>query len=135
MDTALITTTGFLKDLTTDDCWSLVAGQPVGRIAWNGSDGLTVLPVNFTVDGSSVHLRTAAYSTLARECDDSVVAFQVDKFDESTRSGWSVLLRGHAHVDLRSPGREAAPNVWPAGSRSLDVRVVVEQVTGRRVGP
>ena len=55
--------------------WS--ASRPVGRLAWQSPDGPTVVPVNFVVDGHSVRIRTAAYSAMARECDDSAVAFQV----------------------------------------------------------
>ena len=39
-------------------------------------------------------VRTTAYSEVARECDDSPVAFEVDDVEESTQSGWSVLMRG-----------------------------------------
>jgi nitroimidazol reductase NimA-like FMN-containing flavoprotein (pyridoxamine 5'-phosphate oxidase superfamily) len=124
---------GHLHDLSADECWSLAATRPVGRIAWNGGDGVTVIPVNFTVDGHAVHIRTAAYSALARECDDSPVAFQVDEFDGDTRSGWSVLMRGRAHIDFDSPGQANAADVWPGGSHGLQLNVDVAQVSGRRV--
>ncbi len=127
------TPAGLLSALSPAECWSLVSTQPVGRIAWSGPSGITVLPVNFVVDGESVHLRTAAYSELARECDDSPVAFQVDSFDEDTRSGWSVLLRGRAHADFSGSGPAAPPDVWPTGSHSLQVQVSIDLVSGRRV--
>jgi hypothetical protein len=123
-----------LHDLTEDECWALVASQEVGRIAWSGPGGVTVIPVNFTVDGLAVHLRTAAYSALARECDDSPVAFQVDALDPGDHSGWSVLLHGHAHIDFRGPGPTDPPDVWASGSRSLNLRVVVDRLSGRRLG-
>ena len=56
---------GHLLDLTVDECWELAASQPVGRLAWTGPSGPTVIPVNFAVDGRLVHVRTAAYSALA----------------------------------------------------------------------
>ncbi len=124
---------GHLHELSADECWSLAATRPVGRIAWNGRDGVTVIPVNFTVDGRAVHIRTAAYSALARECDDSLVAFQVDEFDAEAHSGWSVLMRGRAHVDFRGPGPADQPEVWPAGSHGLHLNVDVGHVSGRRV--
>jgi hypothetical protein len=128
--------TGRLLDLDPDECWTLAATQPVGRLAWTGPDGPTVVPVNFEVTGGCVHVRTAAYSALARECDDSRVAFQVDRFDETSRSGWSVLMRGHAHLQYGHGGHDggdADPDVWPTGSRALRVTVDVDQLTGRRV--
>ncbi len=121
-----------LRDLTPDECWELATSQPVGRLAWSGPSGPTVIPVNFEVDGRVVRLRTAAYSALARECDDSPVAFEVDSFDASTRTGWSVLMRGRASIAYG--GGDAGPDVWAAGSRALRVSVEVEEITGRRVG-
>jgi len=123
-----------LIDLTPDECWTLAASQPVGRLAWTGPQGPTVIPVNFVVTGRRVHVRTAAYSALARECDDSLVAFEVDQFDAETRSGWSVLMRGRAHLVYGGSDGTDEPDVWPAGIRGLQVTVDVDEVTGRRVG-
>jgi uncharacterized protein len=129
MDTAQ----GHLQELTDAECWSLAISRPVGRIAWLGRDGLTVVPVNFTVDGRAVHIRTAGYSVLAQECDDSEVAFEIDDVDPDSRSGWSVLMRGRAHVHFRGEGPSDPPDVWPAGSHGLHVSVDVDHVSGRRV--
>ena len=41
-------------DLAPDECWTLAAARPVGRLAWTGSQGPTVIPVNFTANGSDV---------------------------------------------------------------------------------
>ena len=127
-------TQGRMVELSRDECWELAASRPVGRLAWTGPHGrLTVIPVNFTVADRSVHIRTAAYSAAARECDDSPVAFEIDTFDEAARSGWSVLMRGHAHVDFASPPGDHGPDVWVDGARHLQLRVEVEEITGRRI--
>jgi hypothetical protein len=126
------TRSGQLLDLTADECWALAASQPVGRLAWIGSQGLTLVPVNFVTVSGRVHVRTAAYSALARECDDSEVAFEVDELHAEDRSGWSVLMRGRAH--LQFGGSEAdRPDVWPAGTRGLAVTIDVHEISGRRV--
>ena len=123
-----------LTDLTTAECWDLAASQPVGRLAWVGPHGVTVVPVNFVMTGERVLVRTAAYSALARECDDSDVGFQVDEIDAEHQSGWSVLLRGRAHLAFGGSDTVEEPDVWPAGVRALRVVVDVDQVSGRRVG-
>lgn len=129
-------TRGRLVDLSPDECWELAGSRPVGRLAWTGPQGRpAIVPVNFTVDGRNVHIRTAAYSEAARQCDDSPVAFEVDTFDEAARSGWSVLMRGHAHLDFAAPVGDHDPDVWIAGARNLQLRVEVEEITGRRVLP
>ena len=127
------TEAGRLVELTTDECWTLADTQPVGRLAWQGPHGVTIVPVNFVLTGRDVHLRTTAYSALARECDDSEVAFEVDQIDVLGHSGWSVLMRGRAHLSF-GEGSGEQPDVWPGGIRGLQVTLDVTEVTGRRLG-
>lgn len=122
-----------LHELPEADCWELIDTDVVGRLAWSGSDGLTVVPVNYTVDGRNILVRTTAYSAVARECDDSSVAFEVDHHDPVTRTGWSVLVRGHARIDFDAVGDAPEVDVWPDGIRSLHVRVEPSQISGRRL--
>jgi len=126
-------THGWLVDLPTQECWRLLISRPVGRLAWSGPHGPTVVPVNFTVDGQHVLIRTKAYSEAARECNDTMVAFQVDSFDEQAREGWSVLVRGRARFEHQSPTTDGDPDVWVDGPRSLRLRIETTEVTGRRI--
>jgi hypothetical protein len=121
-----------LVDLAADECWSLAATRPVGRLAWTGPHGPTIVPINFSVNGTDVVVRTTAYSEVARECDDSAVAFEVDDIDPSARSGWSVLMRGRGHLEYGPPG-DVEPDVWLSGPRSIRLRIEVGEITGRRV--
>jgi hypothetical protein len=125
---------GRLVELDEAECWELLAGAPVGRLAWQGADGLSVVPVNFVAAGGKIAMNTAAYSAQARECDDLPVAFQVDSVDPTARSGWSVLIRGTAHVEYAHDGpHEEDPDVWPAGVRPLQLVIAPASVTGRRL--
>jgi nitroimidazol reductase NimA-like FMN-containing flavoprotein (pyridoxamine 5'-phosphate oxidase superfamily) len=134
MDETTESTPGLLLTLSEEECWLLAGTVPVGRLAWTGPLGPTVVPVNFTLDGTNVTVRTAAYSALARECDDSPVAFEIDQIDPDTHSGWSVLMRGWAHIDFRDPGG-TSPEVWASGTRALHVSVDVTQISGRKITP
>jgi hypothetical protein len=127
------TTARRLVDLTPEECWELAASRPVGRMAWSGPAGPTVVPMNFSVDGHSVRAHTAAYTAAGREIDDSLVAFQVDSFDEVTRTGWSVLFRGRAHLEYGATSGEPADHEWLTSPRSLGVVVEVSEVTGRQI--
>ena len=127
---------GRLVELSEDESWELIAGRPVGRLAWSGPEGISVIPVNYVSTQGRVELQTHAYSAMARDVDESPVAFEVDEVDETTRSGWSVLVRGTAHVSYDHEIRSGAqPDVWPSGSKALHVTVDVTSVTGRRVLP
>lgn len=121
-----------LKDLDESECYRLAATEPVGRIVWAGPDGPSVVPVNFTLVDGTVRVRTAAYSALARECDDSRVAFEVDAYDPDSRLGWSVVLVGRASVGFVEPGAPA-PEAWPVGAKAVQLTVEVDKVTGRRL--
>lgn len=125
---------GHLLELTPEECWELVATSPVGRLAWQGPHSPTVVPVNFVVDGRSIRVRTTGYSELGRQVDDSAVAFQVDDIDAEGRTGWSVLMRGEAHLEYGSAAAGVTePEPWLSGPRTLRLRIDVEEVTGRRI--
>ena len=121
-----------LTDLDEADCYRLAATEPVGRLAWMGPDGPSVVPVNFTLEEGAVNIRTAAYSALARECDDSRVAFEVDAYDPDSRLGWSVIMTGRASVGFVQPGAPA-PDAWPVGAKAVQLTIAVDKVTGRRL--
>lgn len=120
-----------LTDLDEAECWSLLETAAVGRLAWVDADGPVVLPVNIAVSQGAVVIRTAAYSSITREVDDSRVALEVDDLGPE-RTGWSVLLRGVARV-LLEPAPVDAPTAWPTGSKSATVRIRPTRVTGRRL--
>ncbi|WGY04496.1 pyridoxamine 5'-phosphate oxidase family protein [Nocardioides sp. QY071] len=121
---------GRLVVLSDDECWSLLRSRPVGRLAWSGDDGVTVLPLNFAVVDNTVLLRTTPYSHLARDCEGSEVAFEVDELDEEVHTGWSVLVRGRCTRERQpSPG----PTPWATGPRVLSLRIDVASVSGRRI--
>ena len=66
-----------------------------------------------------------------------MAAFQVDEVDDYTESGWSVLVRGTlSPVDSDDlPAPDERPEAWPAGQRSLHLRLTPRSVTGRRLVP
>ena len=129
-----------LEFLDRDQCLALLHERSgkVGRLAFVEGVHPTVLPVNFVMDGNGVALRTGMGLKLSVALRRAAVAFQVDRFDEDERTGWSVLVRGtsevvdrHDDLDrLNSLGlvpwaNEAMKPVW--------VRISADLVTGRRI--
>lgn len=130
-----IWTAGRLIELTTEECWELLASRPVGRVAYDDGAGPVVLPVNHQVHDGTVRFRTAPHSTLAHRVHDHRVAFEIDDVEEFHSSGWSVLVRGRATLvdpDLRGDGDEG-PTPWVEGNRPLIVEITPTEVTGRRL--
>jgi nitroimidazol reductase NimA-like FMN-containing flavoprotein (pyridoxamine 5'-phosphate oxidase superfamily) len=85
-----------LEILPLAECLRLLASVPLGRVSFHIDGELMVLPVNHAVDGQDVVFRTARGSKLAAAEEHELVAFEADDYDPQTRSGWSVLVNGHA---------------------------------------
>jgi nitroimidazol reductase NimA-like FMN-containing flavoprotein (pyridoxamine 5'-phosphate oxidase superfamily) len=126
-----------VQKLTPAECRRLIASGGIGRIAFCTVSGPVVLPVNFTVVGTSIVVRTSP-GTLIEAHGDERAAFEVDQVDEVLRQGWSVLVLGQAHRvlqsgELRHVREEATRLPWPGGDGDVYVRLVPDQITGRRI--
>jgi hypothetical protein len=121
-----------IVEIDETECFRLAGTEPVGRLAWAGPRGPAIVPVNFSLEDRAIHIRTAAYSAMARECDDSRVAFEVDAYDADNRVGWSVVMTGVAHTDVVRHGTPA-PDAWPLGAKAVLLSIDVESATGRRL--
>jgi transcriptional regulator with XRE-family HTH domain len=129
--------TGHLERLSHAECHRLLAPRGLGRIAFTAASGLMVLPVNYTVAGGAIVIRTGAGSLIALH-GDGPVTFEADHFDLELGQGWSVLVLGHAHRvlqpgELRHLREECDMRPWPAGEHDLFVRIVPAKLTGRRI--
>jgi hydrogenase maturation protease len=87
-----------LEILPFDRCLQLLATVPVGRVSFFADGEIVVLPVNHVMDGPNPVFRTASGSKLSAAEGQNLVAFEVDAYDERTRSGWSVLVNGRVEV-------------------------------------
>jgi len=126
-----------LQKLSPAECRQLIAPGGIGRIAFSTVSGPVVLPVNFTVIGLSIVVRTNPGSLIEAHGDERA-AFEVDHVDDVLRQGWSVLVLGQAHRvlqagELRHVREGATVLPWPAGAYDVYVRIVPDQITGRRI--
>ncbi|MFD1930085.1 MULTISPECIES: helix-turn-helix domain-containing protein [Nonomuraea] len=124
-----------LETLSREECIRLIAPGGVGRVAFDGLRGPTVVPVNYRMDEGTIVFRTAYGGPMDEDLRTGIegverkVGFEVDRIDEATREGWSVLVQGPAHHDTTGP--DVRP--WAGGDRTLYVRIVPTQITGRRI--
>ncbi|MFK0160594.1 pyridoxamine 5'-phosphate oxidase family protein [Streptomyces sp. NPDC090493] len=126
------------RELDRQECLSLLATVPVGRVVYTRHALPAVLPVNFGLDDDgAVLLRTSAASELVRAVDGTVVAFEGDAVDAEAQSGWSVVVTGPATVvsDLAEHERLArtGPCSWAPAPHEVFVRIGPELVTGRQL--
>jgi transcriptional regulator with XRE-family HTH domain len=131
-----------LEPLAPDECMRLIAPGGIGRVAFGGLHGPTVLPVNYKLHEGAIVFRTAYGGPMDQSLRTGLegveikIGFEVDQIDEARREGWSVLVQGPAHhvptEELRQvTGAGVTP--WAGGQRELYIRIVPHQVTGRRI--
>ncbi len=129
-----------LEILSQDECMEHLGEGAVGRIGFVDAGSPVILPVNYTLDGRSVVFRTAAGSKLSAGMVQRPVCFEVDDWSTTDHSGWSVLAKGVADEVLEDEQLErlAALPVRPWSRPDLRghwIRIMVEEVTGRRIRP
>jgi transcriptional regulator with XRE-family HTH domain len=127
----------FISKLMPAECRRLITPGGVGRIAFSTSSGPVVVPVNYAVLADTIVIRTAEGTVIDGHADE-MVALEVDHIDEALCLGWSVLVRGPAHrvahpAELRRLQEDAAVWPWPGGEREVYVRIVPNEITGRRI--
>ena len=122
-----------LEILHDDTCWELLASRTIGRVGLSVNDAPAILPVNYRVVGGTIVFATGPGLKLDAAQRGALLAFEVDDIDETTRSGWSVLVVGAA-AELDAPTRQlcAAMDPWAGGHRSHLVRIDIELMSGRR---
>jgi uncharacterized protein len=127
-----------LDTLSAPECLELLANESVGRVGFIVDGQPEVLPVNFAVDNETIVFRTAE-GTVLNQAALQTVAFEADRLDEATGTGWSVLAHGVAQdigdaIDLRSEQlRRLSLLTWAPGRRHRWFRVDIVRVTGRRI--
>ncbi len=127
-----------LEILHLGDCFLLLKSAPLGRIGFVAHGEVTILPVNFAIDGQDVVFRTGAESKLSSAEVGQFVAFEADAYDPGTRTGWSVMISGLAEVVTADADRARldALGLRPWGGTEADrtwIRIRPVQVGGRRI--
>lgn len=122
-----------VAELTVEECWKLLEGEELGRLAYRLVDEVHLVPINYVVDGPSLLFRTASGNKLLAAALHSDVAFEIDWHDDE--SAWSVVARGslrrlgeHEHHRLDPLPRQP----WVPTPKYDVVELSPSIVTGRR---
>jgi nitroimidazol reductase NimA-like FMN-containing flavoprotein (pyridoxamine 5'-phosphate oxidase superfamily) len=125
------------------ECLRLISSAGVGRLAYVGRYGPTILPVNYAMHEGTIVFRTAHDSPTDEDLRTGIadaeykVAFEIDELDPALREGWSVLVQGAVHHVTSEAERasvlEAGVEPWAGGVRELFLRIRPTRITGRRI--
>lgn len=132
MDT---TQTPAAERLSTSQAWALARDSVVGRLAVVVKGQPDIFPVNHVVDHGTVVFRTAQGTKLSAAIGRPV-AFEVDGYDVSTASAWSVVIKGRAH-EIRELGDvvdalHLPVFPWHHAPKPRFVRIEPEVISGMR---
>jgi len=83
-----------VETLDADECWRLLAGSALGRLAVCDDDGADIFPINHLVKDRLVYFRSAPGTKIMRLTERPGVAFEADGIENRRR--WSVVMRGTA---------------------------------------
>lgn len=127
-----------IEYLAEDEALKLAATVPVGRVVYSRFAMPAVHLVNFKLDGKDVVFKTRKGAKFGAAVADTVIAFEVDQFDEQTRSGWTVTLTGRSKL-VTSPAEQErlaglGIDTWVA-DREYFIKVQTQVITGRRIQP
>jgi nitroimidazol reductase NimA-like FMN-containing flavoprotein (pyridoxamine 5'-phosphate oxidase superfamily) len=127
-----------MERLDRDECIKLMERHPacVGRVALAGPRPV-IFPVNYALDGANVVFRTDPGTKFHAAVHKAFVAFEVDWVEPTWQTGWSVVVRGQAHV-VTDPEELARVSrlpllPWAEGDKENFVCINAELVSGRRL--
>ena len=126
-----------LQHLSRDECLTLMASVPVGRIIYTRRALPAVELVNFALDHGDIVIRTDRSGKLAAATRGVVVAFEADQVDAVSQSGWSVTAIGPSS-EVTDPGelarlRTIGLRTWAPGTRDHFIRISPVMLNGRRL--
>ena len=126
-----------LEILSPEQCHELLRRNDVGRVAVTVAALPAIFPVNYAVVDGDIIFRTGEGTKLRAAVGHAVVAFQIDHFDRSIGSGWSVMAVGLAEEITQPFELERAQQLglrpFAVGDRPHYIRIRPEFLSGRRI--
>ena len=119
------------SELAQEECWQLLEGAALGRVALVRAGLPSIVPVNICAVDGAVWVRTGPGALLDAALAGEVLSVEADEVDRQWHHGWSVLVTGRAEV---AADRDDVPvSAWARADADHLVRIDAELVTGRRI--
>lgn len=126
-----------LEVLSAAQCREHLAAGGVGRFLFAADRGPVAIPVNYRVLGADIVFCTGGATSVIAGLQQPRVSFDVDHIDDALSEGWSVLVSGQARLMTEPAELEKAAALgivpWAGGDRDTYIRIVVRDITGRRI--
>ena len=98
-----------LAELDEAECRRLIATASIGRVAFTEGAMPAIQPASFAVSRNDVLIPTDLGSKMAAGSRGAVLAFEVDDYDLTERTGWSVTVIGPSRL-ISNPSHVTALN-------------------------
>lgn len=126
-----------MTPLATVEALELLAQVPLGRVVFSHEALPAVRLVNHVIaDGHIVIRAHSGAAVLGAAGADGVLAYEADRIDDRTRTGWSVIVTGTASL-VHEPDRlaryESLLNPWIEAEMGHVIRIRPDIVTGYRL--
>lgn len=129
-----------MVELSREECLRLLKTQTFGRLAVNFGKGPPVIrPVNYAFDepSQSVVFRTADGSKFHALVRSAQAAFEVDRVEGASLTGWSVIMHGVTD-EITQPSEIRRLDAlglepWAPGEKPHWIHIRAWTVSGRRI--
>jgi uncharacterized protein len=122
-------------ELTEDECWDLLIGTKLGRLAVSVADKPELYPVNFLAHDRRILIRTMQGTKLVSMAINNRVALEAD--GRSLHSVWSVVVKGTVHELTTEAEITTAEQLslrpWTASVKTTFVEITPSKISGRRI--
>jgi nitroimidazol reductase NimA-like FMN-containing flavoprotein (pyridoxamine 5'-phosphate oxidase superfamily) len=126
-----------LAVLDEAECRRLLATASVGRVAFTEGAMPAIQPASFAVNGNDVLIPTGLGSKMAAGSRGAILAFEVDDYDLTERTGWNVTVIGPSRL-ISDPEHVTALNElgvlpWAPATTHCYIALHMGVVRGRRI--
>jgi hypothetical protein len=126
-----------MTELTPAESLELAAGVALGRVVFSHRALPAVRLVNHIVADGHIIIRVhSGAAILGQAGTDGVVAYEADRIDDVSHTGWSVIVTGTASL-VREPDRltryQTLLKPWIDTAMTHVVRISTDIVTGYRL--